>query len=334
MLDVLGLDAIGQLVYQTLIRQPGASIESLATMTRLSHQQTQDALDTLEALGLASRMPGPQVRYTPSPPEVALETLIEQKESELRRARLAVSQISETYRRAASRRHPAELVEIITGREAVHQRAAQLLRGAQKELCGTDRPPYAGDPLRTNTTELDMLAMGVAYRVVYDQTTVEIPGWWAGHYESMAAAGEQSRVMSGVPVKMLLADHRLGLVAMQTEQDTIEACAIVHPSELLDALYSLFETLWRQAMPMPSGTTGAGPVAVGKLVPTAFEETLVGLLTAGLGDEAISRQTGLSYRTLQRRVRQMMDRLGARTRFQAGLRAAFHGWVSPPDLPD
>ncbi|OLF12038.1 hypothetical protein BLA60_08400 [Actinophytocola xinjiangensis] len=333
MLDVLGLDPTGQLVYQSLIRQPGTSVESLATMTRLSPQQIQDSLDSLETLGLASRMPGLLARFTPAPPEVALETLIEQKESELRRARVAAAQISETYRRAASTRHPAELVEIITGREAVEQRAVQLMHGVQTELCGTDRPPHVGDPIRTNQTELVTLARGVTYRVIYDQATVEIPGWWTGHYESVAAAGEQARVMSGVPVKMFVADRRLALVAMQADGDTIEACVIVHPSELLDALCSLFEALWRQAVPI-SSDNGTPPTVAGHLVPTAFEATLVALLTAGLGDEAISRQTGLSYRTLQRRVRQMMDRLGARTRFQAGLRAAFHGWVQPPDLPD
>jgi DNA-binding NarL/FixJ family response regulator len=49
------------------------------------------------------------------------------------------------------------------------------------------------------------------------------------------------------------------------------------------------------------------------------------LLAAGLKDEAIARQLGVSLRTIHRRTGDLLDRLGARTRFQAGMQAARQG---------
>lgn len=44
-------------------------------------------------------------------------------------------------------------------------------------------------------------------------------------------------------------------------------------------------------------------------------------------DESIARQTGLSIRTLRRRMRRLLDLLGAQTRFQAGMQAARRGRI-------
>ncbi|WP_248962429.1 helix-turn-helix domain-containing protein [Sphaerisporangium perillae] len=53
-----------------------------------------------------------------------------------------------------------------------------------------------------------------------------------------------------------------------------------------------------------------------------FDADVLALPAAGLQDDAIARQLDVSLRTVQRRVRFLCDRLGARTRFQAGLFAA------------
>ena len=55
------------------------------------------------------------------------------------------------------------------------------------------------------------------------------------------------------------------------------------------------------------------------------DQQLLALLAAGLTDQAIARKLGVALRTVERRVRRLMDGLGARTRFQAGLQAAARG---------
>jgi DNA-binding NarL/FixJ family response regulator len=49
------------------------------------------------------------------------------------------------------------------------------------------------------------------------------------------------------------------------------------------------------------------------------------LLAAGLKDEAIARQLGISLRTVHRRTSELSLALGARARFQAGVLAERSG---------
>jgi len=50
-------------------------------------------------------------------------------------------------------------------------------------------------------------------------------------------------------------------------------------------------------------------------------------MAAGAPDASIARQAGVSQRTVERRLRSLMDRLGAETRFQAGVLAVHRGWL-------
>ena len=84
----------------------------------------------------------------------------------------------------------------------------------------------------------------------------------------------------------------------------------MHPCALLDALIEMFWLLWDQAVPV---------VPAAKADPT--DARLMTLLAAGFKDDAIARQLALSSRTVGRRVAELMETLGARTRFQAGIHA-------------
>jgi len=61
--------------------------------------------------------------------------------------------------------------------------------------------------------------------------------------------------------------------------------------------------------------------------PTPEEHAMLTLIGAGLKDEVIARQLGMSARTLRRRSQDLMAELGAANRFQAGAEAARRGWL-------
>ena len=61
--------------------------------------------------------------------------------------------------------------------------------------------------------------------------------------------------------------------------------------------------------------------------PSAQERTIVGLLAQGYTDEVVARRIELPRRTYRRRVSSLMEKLGARSRFQAGVLAAQAGWL-------
>ncbi|MET7679216.1 helix-turn-helix transcriptional regulator [Streptomyces sp. NPDC005423] len=64
--------------------------------------------------------------------------------------------------------------------------------------------------------------------------------------------------------------------------------------------------------------------------PTGRERQVLELLAAGHLDESIARQLNISIRTCRRIIASLMDRLEARSRFQAGVIAAARGWMDAP----
>ena len=63
-------------------------------------------------------------------------------------------------------------------------------------------------------------------------------------------------------------------------------------------------------------------------VPTDEERAVASLLVTGMTDEMAARRLGLSRRTFRRRLKALMDKLGARSRFQAGFMLAGTGWTN------
>jgi DNA-binding NarL/FixJ family response regulator len=62
--------------------------------------------------------------------------------------------------------------------------------------------------------------------------------------------------------------------------------------------------------------------------PTDEERAVASLLVTGMTDEMAARRLGLSRRTFRRRLKALMDKLGARSRFQAGFMLAETGWTN------
>ncbi|NBE92227.1 LuxR family transcriptional regulator [Nonomuraea sp. KC401] len=318
-LSAVGVDAADEQIYRDLLRRPRATLHELAAHTGRTTVALRRAFARLEALGLVSRMAGRPVRFLATRPDVAVSALISRREEGLAQARLAaLAMLAETPR--TENNSPEELVEVVQGRAAVVQRFTQLQQAATEEVLVLDRPPYAQDPGEQNVAELERLAHGVVVRGIYDASALEIPGKLRLAQESVAA-GEQARVSPEVPMKLAVADRRTAILPLSTDESShADSAVIVHSSTLLDALVALFEVLWRSALPLPARPHDAGETA------DLPDPELFTLLAAGLKDEAVARQLGVSLRTVHRRVSEMMERLGARTRFQAGLLAARRGW--------
>lgn len=321
-LAALGVSATDEQIYRELLARPGATISELASHSGRPEGQLSRILSQLEAKGLVSLMPGRPLRFLPTSPDLAIEGLIHRRRRELETARVAARTLVDNFRMLQTSNAPVELVEVIGASEALHERFVQLQATATEEIVLLDKPPYA-DPLGVNEFELDALRRGVTYRVIYDTAAFEMPGqldWLAVHTE----AGEEARVITDVPIKLAVADRRLGLVPLSTVEPALEGAILVHHSSLLEALNALFDTLWTRSAPLRPGVVPSSEPPHGRI---DIDRDLLTLMAAGLKDEAIARQLGIGVRTVGRRMTRMMEQLGARTRFQLGLQAARLGWL-------
>lgn len=189
-----------------------------------------------------------------------------------------------------------------------------LIRSATNGIRGMTRLPIVGGPLwRQTSNVVEVLKSGRTWRGIYDHGSIQREEILV-HLRDAGAAGEQSRTVPRVPLKMVIADNARALVAVENAGATYHL--LVAQGGLLRDLSELYESMWSFGTPVP-GRTGGDPQS-----PFSEERELLCLLAAGATDEAIARQLGMSLRTVQRRVRKLEDMLGAHTRFQAGIQAA------------
>ena len=95
------------------------------------------------------------------------------------------------------------------------------------------------------------------------------------------------------------------------------------------AVANLIERTWTLAAPMRPMQEAAERKEVGGSSAPLDErdQAILALLASGASDQVIARRRGISVRTVERRVRYIMEHLGAATRFHAGAQAVRRGWV-------
>ncbi|GGW26090.1 helix-turn-helix transcriptional regulator [Streptomyces xantholiticus] len=325
MLGAIGLDERQESAYRALVALGAADVTDLAHRLALAEPDTERALRRLEQRGLAAQSSARTGRWVAAPPGVALGALLTQQRDELEKAELAAALLAEEYRAESDEPTVHDLVEVVTGASAVVHRFGQLQLGATKEVCAF----VTGKPVAVtgmdNDAEENAAARGVAYRVVLEREVLTTPN---GITELSAALGrdEQVRVVDRVPTKLVIADRTLAMVPL-TGRGAEPAALVVHASGLLESLMGLFEAVWRDALPLRLGAGGQG-VEEGAPGPDATDLEVLSLLLAGMTDASVAKQLDLGLRTVQRRVKGLMELTGVTTRLQLGWHAYAKGWVA------
>ncbi|MGW0753360.1 helix-turn-helix domain-containing protein [Streptomyces sp. NPDC002587] len=329
MLDVLGLEPDDERVYRTLLGRPNSTAPVLADLLVLPQARVDTALSRLVGWGLVTRSAAEQ--FTAAPPAVALGALISERRDGLRMAEQALVTFAEEHRAAMTGNSISDLIEVVTGVDAIRHRFLQVQQAARTQVRSFITAPFVALPPEENTAEPVAIGRGVQFRAVLDRAVLGEPGIIDDAVDSLRR-GVELRVADQLPMKLVLADADLGLVPLAVTPDGEPGAVLLHRSGLLDALDALFETVWRTAQPLALAGTGADAdptVEFGATGPTDLDRRILALLLAGLTDLTAATQLGLSPRTLHRRLRHLMDMAGVRTRMQLGGHAVRHGWVEP-----
>lgn len=312
--EALGLSALEERLYVALIDTPSGTVRELSNLLHVSTGQIQRTLGLLREKGLVTETATRPRRYIPSPPEVSVEVLILKRQEELHHARLAAAHLAERHRIASEKTHTGDLLEILSGSQIHGQRFRQMRQAASEEILFIDRPPYA-NPLGPGQISVasELLARGVRCRSIYSRESLEIPGRLST-IDKMVEMGWEARILPDTKTKLVIVDRRVGMIPLNLQEHGIEDAVVVHASFLLHALILLFESLWEKATPL-----GAPAEHQPDVEPKRDE--LLRLLASGLKDESIARILGWSRTTVTRRMRELMQELGAKTRFQLALLA-------------
>ena len=322
-LAVIGIGGTQELVYRALVAQPDATTSMLASKLGLPQETVVSALEAVAERGLAARSAAGPDRYVPAPPAVALGAIVTQYHDDLRRVDVVLAELADEYRRASQARSIQDVIEIVAGVEAIKHRFDQLQLGAKQEVLTFVTGPTVAVPYTENTARLRAKERGVRFRRVIARNELEHPGPVA-EITARIRGGEQIRVVAKLPMKLIIADRSAALVGLLN--DGVPAALFVHSCGLLDGLVALFDSTWRAGVPLLVGADGLVEGAAEPGVDAA-DMRILGLLLAGLTDQSVAGQLDVSVRTVQRRVKHLMETAGVQTRMQLGWHAARSGWV-------
>ncbi|MFI0465753.1 hypothetical protein ACH347_16885 [Saccharopolyspora sp. 5N102] len=115
-------------------------------------------------------------------------------------------------------------------------------------------------------------------------------------------------------LEAVVVDGRTALVRSDATCDG--QAVVVRAAPVIRALEDLFADVWRNARPV------AKPVDFGGRAHTEFAQRVLKMLYDGHTDEVAARELAVSVRTYRRYVAEIVELLGANSRFQAGVRAA------------
>ncbi|MGH8888235.1 MAG: LuxR C-terminal-related transcriptional regulator [Acidothermaceae bacterium] len=134
------------------------------------------------------------------------------------------------------------------------------------------------------------------------------------------ADGEEARVVAQkLPMKLLIVDDHTALVPLGPYG---HPCLLIRDRQLVATFAAFFDLFWEQGTPWPSTKAPTTPKE------SLTRQRILDALAAGLKDEAIARQLGVSVRTVRRHITALMHELGAANRFAAGVAAVRRGLVA------
>lgn len=319
-LEAIGLDDEHSALYRLLLQVPSSSIDELAASASKPVSEVRAVVAELERVGLLARQASAPDRVVASPPSLALRPMLLDRERRLTQAHEALVELSELYRSGAAQRTAPDVVDVVLGADAVRQRFAQLQASATRQVRVLMLSDVAFLDATENTAEDEALRRGVRYRVIVEKAVLEWPGFIDAARES-APFGEEVRVLPTLPTRLIIADEDVAMLPMRSHgEERSSGALLVNPSGLLDLVIATFEEYWATSTEFIS--TGELPGAH-----DAVDRDLLKLLLLGLTDAAAGAQLGISVRTVQRRVAELMETAGVTTRLQLGAEAVRRAWV-------
>ena len=198
---------------------------------------------------------------------------------------------------------------VVHGEAELFARVAHLFAGADEVACAAnDLHTWAVS--RQSGGDYTNVRVRKLYRPAVLLDPAQAEQIWERH-----RLGAQIRITRDEVNETIIVGDRLAILAGDGHSYTV----ITRP-EVLRSVTSLFNAAWRAGTDVKVFDAGFSEVR-------ALAPQILDVLASGCKDETAARMLGLGLRTYRRRVAELMNALGATSRFQAGSRARELGLV-------
>ncbi|MFV0427109.1 MAG: helix-turn-helix domain-containing protein [Beutenbergiaceae bacterium] len=309
--------------YRILVESGPISAQDVAQRLSQPESDVRVLLQALAQQGLATETSEGQ--YLAAPPRSAMTPILERALGRAHEVQEMISDLDERYRRRGGGVEASASVTIIEGATAMSQRADQLFNETERQLYAmADAADLHIHPSDGYPALIEAVARGIEHRVIVAQSTLETRKELTGVRLALSEKS-QFRSTSRIPTRMFILDERILWIPILAADGAAARAMVVTATPLVVIALELFEQMWRVARPMGLNETSEAAIAEegSELADTA----ILGLLLTGITDQAIAHQLGTSVRTVQRRVRNLMEETGSSSRIQLGYEAGRRGWL-------
>jgi DNA-binding CsgD family transcriptional regulator/sugar-specific transcriptional regulator TrmB len=327
MLDTFGLDDTSESVYRAMLAYPHDGVATLRERLNLTDSQLRMSLDRLSELELVRASYEWDNELRAVPPDVGIQVLLARQQAELatQQQRFATSQLAAARlvaEYANLKPSPSASRELI-GLDEIRERISALSLELTTEIM-TFAPggAHKAESIEASRPyDQGLLERGIRMRTLY-QESVRNSHLTMSYLTWLEELGGEVRTVPELPTRMIIFDRATAIVPVSRGNTGVGAVVLTGEGTLT-ALCALFENAWEVARPLTALAAPAGKHE--SLAPQ--EDAVIRLLSKGLTDEAIARRLGISPRTARRIATDLMGRLGARSRFEFGVRAVQSGWL-------
>ncbi|WP_338697617.1 LuxR C-terminal-related transcriptional regulator [Streptomyces sp. Q6] len=314
-------------LYRYFLRSPGRGAGAACASLGWDRDRVDEALDGLQAKDLVRLSDSATVLV--SDPAVAVEWLIEQRLGELKAesdlvtsARQVIGSLSEDHRHGVEEA-PAGEIERVDGLDSVRDRLGDLAFFTFRELMALVPGPWSEPDIeQARPSDLRMLRRGIRWRTVIGPEALADAATCA-YLRELTALGGEVRYTELAIRRMVIWDRGVTMIPANPD-DYQRATLIVRQPGVVANTVAWFEQVWEAAGALPAREAPDDPADPPL---SDLERRVLDLLTRADKDESAAREMGVSLRTFRRYISDIMLRLGAANRFQAGLLAKERGWI-------
>lgn len=326
----LGFSTLQEQVYRALLAEPASDLPALAARFGVPEDDLCQCLTGLVDLDVVRPEPAAASGVAVRDPSVALARLVERVEDDLleRRRRTADTRAEFEALVAAHRRglgaqpddDPDTGIELITDVEQVRERLDELSFYTSASVYSVQPArPTADAATAARPLEMRSLRRGIDICVIYDNQAVADERRRA-QLRDAVGGGVRIKLGEGPLQRLIIMDERVAVIPADPTNGNSGALIVRQPG-LLDGALRFFRLLWATTTELTLDNDDEIDVL------TEDDRALLALLSNGVTDETAAREFGISERQVRRRVAVLMRRLGARSRFEAGVLAVRRGWI-------